>query len=99
MEEAYCRLHDSGYALSVESFVDGRLAGGLYGVILGICFFGESMFSYSENGSKIALVKLAELLADNDFLMIDCQFHTAHLESMGALKSVTVSIAGCLNRG
>ncbi len=99
MEEAYCKLHDSGYALSVESFVYGRLAGGLYGVILGKCFFGESMFSYSENGSKIALVKLAELLADNDFLMIDCQFHTAHLESMGGVKISYSEYCGLLEQG
>lgn len=88
MEEAYCRLHDEGFALSVESYIDGELAGGLYGVILGRCFFGESMFSLMENGSKIALIELAELLEDNDFVMIDCQFHTDHLESMGG---VTIS--------
>ncbi len=85
MEEAYNRLHDEGYAMSVEAYVDDELAGGLYGVILGRCFFGESMFSDSVNGSKLALVGLANLLKDNDFLFIDCQFHTDHLESMGGV--------------
>lgn len=83
MEEAYIRLFENDYALSVESYFDGTLAGGLYGVCLGRCFFGESMFSDMENGSKIALILLAQLLEDNDFVMIDCQFHTDHLESMG----------------
>ncbi|MBR6985034.1 MAG: leucyl/phenylalanyl-tRNA--protein transferase [Ruminococcus sp.] len=83
MEEAYCRLHSYGLAVSVESYIDGELAGGLYGVCIGKCFFGESMFSDKENGSKIALILLAELLEQNDFTMIDCQFHTDHLESMG----------------
>ena len=83
MEEAYCRLHSYGLAVSVESYIDGELAGGLYGVCIGKCFFGESMFSDKENDSKIALILLAELLEQNDFTMIDCQFHTDHLESMG----------------
>lgn len=83
MEEAYCRLHEEGYAVSAEVFQDGQLAGGLYGVCLGKCFFGESMFSEMENGSKMALIALAHLLSENRFLFIDCQFHTKHLESMG----------------
>ncbi len=83
MEEAYCRLHKEGYAVSVEAYEDGMLAGGLYGVCIGRCFFGESMFSEKENGSKAALIGLAQLLDKNGFLFIDCQFHTEHLESMG----------------
>lgn len=83
MEEAYAALHQAGYALSVEVFEDGQLAGGLYGVVIGKCFFGESMFSEKENGSKLALIALAKLLDKEDFLLIDCQFHTEHLESMG----------------
>ena len=86
MEAAYGRLHEKGYAVSVEAFVDGQLSGGLYGVVLGRCFFGESMFSDMPNGSKIALVKLSEFLARKHFGMIDCQFHTDHLESMGGEK-------------
>lgn len=83
MESAYYKLHQQGFALSVEAFIDGELAGGLYGVCIGSCFFGESMFSELENGSKIALILLAQLLEEHGFLMIDCQFHTPHLQSMG----------------
>lgn len=83
MEEAYLRLHREGYALSLEMFEDGNLAGGLYGVSIGRCFFGESMFSERENGSKAALIALAQMLSEKHFLFIDCQFHTEHLESMG----------------
>lgn len=83
MEEAYCRLNREGYALSLEVFEGDDLAGGLYGVSIGRCFFGESMFSEKENGSKAALIALAGMLEKNGFLMIDCQFHTPHLESMG----------------
>ena len=83
MEEAYHRLYEAGYALSVEVTEDGELAGGLYGVIIGKCFFGESMFSEKENGSKLALIAFAQILEQKGFLFIDCQFHTEHLESMG----------------
>ena len=83
MEAAYHRLHEQGYAVSVEVFEDGELAGGFYGVSIGRCFFGESMFSEKENGSKMALIAWAQLLERSDFLLIDCQFHTEHLESMG----------------
>lgn len=83
MEEAYHRLNEEGFAVSVEVFEDGKLAGGFYGVSIGKCFFGESMFSEKENGSKTALIAFAQLLDKNDFLFIDCQFHTEHLESMG----------------
>ena len=83
MEEAYFRLHQAGYAISVEVLEDGVLAGGLYGVSVGRCFFGESMFSERENGSKTALIAFARFLVQNRFLFIDCQFYTEHLESMG----------------
>lgn len=83
MEEAYRRLNEKGFAISVEVFEDGELAGGFYGVSIGKCFFGESMFSEKENGSKTALIAFAQLLEQNGFLFIDCQFHTEHLESMG----------------
>lgn len=85
METAYYNLYLNGFAHSIEAYVDGELAGGLYGVCLGRCFFGESMFSDQPNGSKIALILLAELLEANNFEMIDCQFHTPHLESMGGI--------------
>ncbi len=83
MEAAYFQLHKAGYATAVESYIDGELAGGLYGVNIGRCFFGESMFTELENGSKLALISLAEILARLGYLMMDCQFHTDHLESMG----------------
>ncbi|MCI8838097.1 MAG: leucyl/phenylalanyl-tRNA--protein transferase [Hungatella sp.] len=83
MEEAFYRLHKEGYAVSVEAYEDGELAGGLYGVSLGRCFFGESMFSERDNGSKVALIAFSKFLKNRDFLFIDCQFHTDHLESMG----------------
>lgn len=83
MEEAYAKLHEAGYATGVEVFFDGELAGGLYGVVLDRCFFGESMFTDITNGSKVALIMLARLLERKGFCLIDCQFHTDHLESMG----------------
>ncbi|WP_029324656.1 leucyl/phenylalanyl-tRNA--protein transferase [Butyrivibrio sp. AE3004] len=86
MEVAYKRLCDNGLALSVESYIDGDLAGGLYGVSLGRCFFGESMFSDLENGSKIALILFSKVLEENEYVMIDCQFETEHLKSMGGEK-------------
>ncbi|MDE7321448.1 MAG: leucyl/phenylalanyl-tRNA--protein transferase [Lachnospiraceae bacterium] len=83
MEEAYLHLHEEGYAVSVEVYEDGALAGGLYGVSIGRCFFGESMFSEKENGSKTALIAFAQFLEQQGFMFIDCQFQTEHLESMG----------------
>ena len=83
MEEAYVALNREGYAMAVESKVDGVIAGGLYGVVIGKNFFGESMYSDHENGSKLALVMLAGLLNKAGTPMIDCQFHTDFLESMG----------------
>jgi len=84
MIQAYCRLHDSGFAHSVEVWQANRLAGGLYGVSLGKCFFGESMFTRITNASKVALVVLAEHLKKLDFALIDCQITTAHLTRFGA---------------
>ena len=83
MEKSYLALHKAGYAMSVESLIDGTIAGGLYGVVIGRCFFGESMYTEVTNGSKLALIFLAQFLAGKGFSMIDCQFHTDHLESMG----------------
>ena len=83
MEEAYAALNREGYAMAVESKVDGVIAGGLYGVVIGKNFFGESMYSDHENGSKLALVMLAGLLNKAGTPLIDCQFHTDFLESMG----------------
>ena len=86
MEKAYKKLCDEGYALSVDAYIDDELAGGLYGVSLGRCFFGESMYTEIENGSKLALISLARVLEANGYNMIDCQFRTDHLESMGGIE-------------
>lgn len=84
MITAYCRLHAMGHAHSVETWVDGELAGGLYGVSLGGSFFGESMFSRMPDASKAALVVLAQQLRAWHFELIDCQVTTDHLIRLGA---------------
>ncbi|MEW5782702.1 MAG: leucyl/phenylalanyl-tRNA--protein transferase [Pseudomonadota bacterium] len=84
MQAAYRRLHALGYAHSVETWRDGRLIGGLYGVAIGRAFFGESMFSLERDASKIALAHLCRYLCVHNFGMIDCQMETAHLHSLGA---------------
>ncbi len=84
MIKAYRELHRTGHAHSVETWIDGKLAGGLYGVALGRAFFGESMFSRTTNASKIAFVHLVKQLAHWRFGIIDCQMKTAHLASLGA---------------
>ena len=84
MIAAYCALHELGYAHSVETWMDGKLVGGLYGIAIGHMFYGESMFSRASNASKIALVHLARQLERWQFGMIDCQMRTAHLASLGA---------------
>lgn len=83
MTEAYIRLHKQQLAASVEVWEDDRLVGGLYGVALGKCFFGESMFSLVPSASKLALIHLAWFLEERGGLMIDCQLETPHLKSMG----------------
>jgi len=85
MEKAYLELHRLGFAHSVEIWLDEELAGGLYGVSLGRAFFGESMFSRVSNASKAALIHLTRFLKQKKFPFVDCQQHTAHLESMGAV--------------
>ena len=84
MEDAYVKLHAMGYAHSVEAWEGGELAGGLYGVSLGRMFFGESMFAWQPNASKVALVALAERLAGWGFRVIDAQVPTPHTVAMGA---------------
>lgn len=84
MQAAYLRMHELGYAHSVESWSDGRLVGGLYGMALGRAFFGESMFSRESDASKVALAHLARFLEMRDYAVIDCQMTTQHLLSMGA---------------
>ncbi len=84
MRAAYCRLHEFGYAHSVEAWLDGALVGGLYGVSLGRCFFGESMFFRVANASKVAFVTLVRHLREQGFTLVDCQLPSAHLASFGA---------------
>ena len=84
MRAAYTRLHELGYAVSVECWRGEELAGGLYGVVMGQVFFGESMFSRVTDASKVALVHLARRLREKNFCLIDCQVYSAHLRSLGA---------------
>jgi leucyl/phenylalanyl-tRNA---protein transferase len=84
MQEAYINLHGLGYAHSVETWFGGQLAGGLYGVSLGKCFFGESMFHLKTDASKVALATLVEKLKSWDFHFIDSQMTTEHMVRLGA---------------
>ncbi len=81
MQEAYIKLHELGYAHSVETWYSGKLVGGLYGVSIGQVFCGESMFSREANASKVALASLCQ---SGTYNLIDCQVHTDHLASLGA---------------
>lgn len=84
MMNAYERLHACGTAHSVETWIDGQLAGGLYGIAIGRAFFGESMFARAPDASKIALVHLVRRLEAAEFGLIDCQMNTSHLARFGA---------------
>ncbi|MDP1734652.1 MAG: leucyl/phenylalanyl-tRNA--protein transferase [Sulfuritalea sp.] len=84
MQSAYRELHRLGFAHSVETWIDGRIAGGLYGVAIGQAFYGESMFSDVRDASKIALAHLCAHLKQRGFGIIDCQMETRHLASLGA---------------
>jgi len=84
MQQAYTELHQEGFAHSVESWLDGNLVGGLYGISMGQCFFGESMFSTMNDSSKVALVALADFSQRVGIKLIDCQMTTPHLLSLGA---------------
>lgn len=97
MMEAYLRLHREGYALSVECRQQGELVGGLYGVKLGRCFFGESMFAKVSNASKAAFITFVEQYQDA-LEVIDCQVHTHHLASLGARFISRVSFVDLVQR-
>lgn len=86
MLESYCDLHDAGHAHSVEVWSDNRLVGGLYGVLSGRIFSGESMFHRADNASKLALVALRNHLTPAGLRLIDCQMPTPHLEKLGAVS-------------
>jgi len=81
--KAYTELHRLGFAHSAEAWLDGKLAGGCYGVLMGKAFFGESMFAKKSNASKAAFLSLAEKLFEEGLLFIDCQVPTNHLASLG----------------
>lgn len=85
MLQAYCLLHELGFAHSAEAWADGELVGGLYGVSLGAAFFGESMFTRRANASKVALVQLVRQLQAWGFHLVDCQTYSAHLARLGAV--------------
>jgi leucyl/phenylalanyl-tRNA--protein transferase len=84
MRQAYIGLHKLGYAHSLEAWNDGKLAGGLYGIALGRCFFAESMFHLQSNASKVVFFALAMALQKKGFILIDCQIHSPHLAAWGA---------------
>jgi leucyl/phenylalanyl-tRNA--protein transferase len=97
MVDAYCELHRRGIAHCVESWRDGQLCGGLYGMALGRVFFGESMFARETDASKVALVHLVALLRQLGVPLIDCQQETAHLGSFGARPIRRAVFAGHLS--
>lgn len=84
--DSYTKLHEMGFAKSVEVWQNGELVGGLYGVDLGHVFCGESMFSKVSNASKIAFVWLVKYLEENKYLLLDCQIHNDYLEQLGAFE-------------
>jgi leucyl/phenylalanyl-tRNA---protein transferase len=86
IEAAVCLLHGLGRAHSIETWADGELVGGLYGVTLGRAFFGESMFSRANDASKVALAHLVARLRAGGYTLLDCQFITPHLASLGAIE-------------
>jgi len=82
--DAYCELHQLGYAHSTETWIDNTLVGGLYGVMINKMFYGESMFHHATDASKIAFAHMVDYLKDKEVGMIDCQMNTKHLASLGA---------------
>ncbi|HOB61378.1 MAG TPA: leucyl/phenylalanyl-tRNA--protein transferase [Candidatus Competibacteraceae bacterium] len=98
MHRAYCRLHRLGHAHSVEVWRQGKLVGGLYGVAVGRVFFGESMFHWVSDASKVALVALAQQLRRWEFAVIDCQVRTEHLASLGAVDIARPTFLQLLDR-
>lgn len=98
MKEAYIRLHHLGYAHSAEVWQDHQMVGGLYGVSLGRCFFGESMFSLVPNASKYAFIVFFQKLFQLDFKLVDCQVPTSHLERLGAREIPRFRFLDLLNK-
>lgn len=98
IEEAYTRLFNAGFAHSAEAWQHNELVGGLYGVLLGKVFFGESMFANKSNASKFAFIKWVEILKENEIELIDCQVFTPHLESLGAQFISRADFVGLLKK-
>jgi len=98
MMRAYRQLHQLGHAHSVESWIDGELVGGLYGIAIGRVFFGESMFSRVTDASKVATHHLVQQLLEWEFTLIDCQVHTQHLASLGAREIERRDFTALLNQ-
>jgi leucyl/phenylalanyl-tRNA--protein transferase len=98
MKSAYIDMYHAGHAHSVESWCDGKLAGGLYGVAIGNVFFGESMFTEVTDASKAAFVALVRQLERWGYSLIDCQVHTAHLASLGAAMIARKDFTAILDR-
>lgn len=86
IRSAYCELHRRGFAHSVETWKGGELVGGLYGVAIGGAFFGESMFHFMSDASKVAMVRLVERMRERGFALLDVQFVTEHLLRFGAVE-------------
>lgn len=84
IETAYTKLHELGYAVSIEAWKNNELVGGLYGIRMGNCFFGESMFAKESNASKYAFITYVQQLQQEGVVLVDCQVYTEHLESLGA---------------
>jgi len=99
LKGAFRALHRQGYAHSVESWEGGELAGGVYGLCLGRCFFGESMFHRRRDASKVALHALLEMAVKGGFELIDCQVANAHLRSLGAVEIPRQEFLRRLKRG
>lgn len=97
MRDAYNLLHAQGIAHSIEVHQEGRLAGGLYGIAMGPVFFGESMFSRTPDASKVALAHLARAMREHGGKLIDCQMHTPHLASLGAITVAREAFINYLN--
>ena len=98
MADAYSRLHQQGWAHSIEIWQESRLVGGLYGLAIGRAFFGESMFSRQTNASKAAMLALCQQMVLNDFEILDCQVESPHLVSLGASLMPRNKFAAVLRR-
>ena len=98
LEMALMELHKLGFAHSTETWMDGELVGGLYGIRMGKLFFGESMFSRHSNASKFAFIQYVQELQKEDVYLVDCQVYTAHLESLGARMIARETFTGILKQ-